>query len=216
GGERKRVALASVLLEPAELLILDEPTNHLDVDIDEWLQDQLVAWSRAWLLVTHDRYLLDAVETRRVEVRDAGLHSHSGGCTSHLEAKELRLQQAQATEKRRANRARTELEWLRRGPKARTSKAKHRVERAKELVEGGPAGPLERPEVQIDLPSRRIGTKVVNLHSAGVTYGDRQVLREVDHKLDPRARIGLVGPNGSGKTTLLRLIAGEVEPTQGS
>jgi ATP-binding cassette subfamily F protein uup len=214
GGERKRVALAAALLEPAELLILDEPTNHLDIDVVEWLQDQLTSWPRALLLVTHDRYLLDAAATRTVEIHDGGLRNHAGGYASYLEARALREEQAAATERKRASSARTELAWLRRGPKARTSKAKYRVGRAHEVVDAAPR--QERAQLSIDMPSRRLGGKVVNLHQAGVAFGDRQVLVGVDHKLAPDARIGVVGPNGSGKSTLLRLIAGEVEPTQGS
>ncbi|CAN5846505.1 ABC-F family ATP-binding cassette domain-containing protein [soil metagenome] len=214
GGERKRVALAAALLEPAELLILDEPTNHLDIDIVEWLQDQLTSWPRALLLVTHDRYLLDSAATRIVEIHDGGLRSHPGGYASYLETRALREEQAAASERKRASYAREELAWLRRGPKARTSKAKYRVERARAVLDAAPRA--ERAQLSIDLPSRRLGGKVVNLHQAGVAFGDRQVLVGLDHKLAPDARIGVVGPNGSGKSTLLRLIAGELEPTQGS
>jgi ATP-binding cassette subfamily F protein uup len=214
GGQRKRIALAAALLEPVELLILDEPTNHLDVDVVEWLEGVLRGWPRALLLVTHDRYLLDRVVTRVVEVHDGQLHTHAGSYADYLEARELREEQAAAADRRRANLARTELEWLRRGPKARTSKAKYRVERAQELV--GQARYTEPDELEIALPSRRLGGKVVNLHNAGKSYGGRTVLRDVDYKLAPDDRLGVVGPNGSGKTTLLRLIAGRTEPDEGS
>ena len=213
GGQRKRVALASVLVDPVELLVLDEPTNHLDAEVIEWLEGELAGWQTALLLVTHDRYLLDRVATRIVEVHDGALHNHRGSYADYLEAREVREEQAAAAERRRSNRARTELAWLRRGPKARTSKAKYRVERARELVTTGPE-PVHG-ELAIDLPSRRIGGKVVNLHNVGKRYDDRDVLRGIDYKLAPNDRIGIVGPNGSGKTTLLRLIAGVVEPDEG-
>jgi ATP-binding cassette subfamily F protein uup len=214
GGQRKRIALAAALLEPVELLILDEPTNHLDVDVVEWLEGTLAGWPRALLIVTHDRYLLEKVVTRVVEVHEGALHTHKGSYADYLEARELREEQAAAADRKRANLARTELEWLRRGPKARTSKAKYRVDRAQDLV--GAARYTERDELQIALPSRRLGGKVVNLHSAGMAFGDRVVLRDVDYKLARDDRIGVVGPNGSGKTTLLNLIAGRLEPTAGS
>jgi ABC transport system ATP-binding/permease protein len=214
GGQRKRIALAAALVEPVELLILDEPTNHLDVEIVEWLEQTLRSWSKALLLVTHDRYLLDRVANRVIEVHAGGLHSHAGSYADYLEARELREEQAAAADRKRANQARTELEWLRRGPKARTSKAKYRVERAKELV--GTDRYTEPDELEIALPSRRLGGKVVNLHNAGKSYGDHTVLRDVDHKLAPDDRVGVVGPNGSGKSTLLNLIAGRIEPDEGS
>ena len=213
GGQRKRVALAAALTDDADLLILDEPTNHLDVDVVEWLETELRSRPGALLLVTHDRYLLDRIATRIVEVEAGALHSGYGSYTDYLEARALRQEQAVAQEQRRANRARVELAWLRRGAKARTSKAKYRVERAQDLLAASPDAPP--PEFEIELPSRRLGSKVVNLHNAGKRYGDRVVLQGVDYKLKPGDRIGIVGPNGSGKTTLLRLFAGAVEPDEG-
>ncbi|HVM20644.1 MAG TPA: ABC-F family ATP-binding cassette domain-containing protein, partial [Egibacteraceae bacterium] len=213
GGQRKRVALAGALTDDTDLLILDEPTNHLDVDVVEWLEGELRSRSGALLLVTHDRYLLDRLATRIVEVEGGRLHTGHGSYAAYLQARAQRLQLEAAAEQRRANRARVELEWLRRGPKARTSKAKYRVERAHELLDAAPAQPAA--ELSIELPSRRLGSKIVNLHNAGKRYGDHVVLRGIDHKLKPGDRIGVVGPNGSGKTTLLRLVAGELEPDEG-
>ncbi|MGH8908403.1 MAG: ABC-F family ATP-binding cassette domain-containing protein, partial [Egibacteraceae bacterium] len=224
GGQRKRVALARVLADDASLdpvggevglLVLDEPTNHLDVGAVQWLEDLLGARRGALVLVTHDRYLLNRLATRIVEVHRGLLHTHQGSYEAYLEARAQRAAHAEATEQRRRNRARTELDWLRRSPAARTSKSKHRVAQAQALAEqpepAEPAGVAE-----FDLPSRRLGSKVVDLHHAGKRYGDRWVLRGIDHRLAPGARIGLVGPNGAGKTTLLSLIAGRIEPDEGS
>jgi ABC transport system ATP-binding/permease protein len=214
GGQRKRVALARALFAPAELLVLDEPTNHLDVDVIDWLEGQLRAPGRTLLMVTHDRYLLDRIATRIVEVERGRLHGNHGSYHHYLEARAEREAREQAAERKRANLARTELEWLRRGPKARGTKAKHRVESARELIDRREH--VERPELTVDLPARRIGSKVVNLHGAGKRYGDTWVLRGADLKLAPGDRIGVVGPNGSGKTTLLGLVASRLEPDEGS
>lgn len=214
GGQRKRIALAAALAEPCDLLVLDEPTNHLDVEIVEWLEDALRHSSGALVMVTHDRYLLDTVSTRIVEVEGSGIRTHHGSYADYLEEREAREARREAENRKLANRARTELAWLRRGPKARTSKAKARVEQARGVVETAPES--HDPELAIDLPARRLGGKVVNLHNAGVRFGDRWVLRHLDLKLAPRDRIGVVGPNGGGKTTLLRLLGGFLAPEEGS
>ena len=226
GGECKRIALAAVLADPGDLLILDEPTNHLDVDVIEWLEDELIATGsgggpaalptgpRALLLVTHDRYLLDTLSTRIFEVEGGRVHTHHGSYADYLEEREARRERALAEDRKRANVARTELAWLRRNPKARTTKAKARVGRATAVVDAAPQ--RVDPELRLELPARRLGGKVVHLHNAGVRYGDRWVLQGIDLKLKPRDRIGVVGPNGSGKTTLLRLLGGLQEPDQGS
>ncbi|MDQ3451627.1 MAG: ABC-F family ATP-binding cassette domain-containing protein [Actinomycetota bacterium] len=213
GGQRKRVALAAALADEADLLVLDEPTNHLDVDVVEWLESELSSRPTALLLVTHDRYLLDRVANRIVEIEGGSLHSGHGSYADYLRARALRVEQSAANERRRANRARVELAWLQRGPQARTTKARYRVERAHELLDTGP--PVGPDEIAIELPSRRLGSKVVNLHNAGKRYGERVVLRGVERRLKPGDRIGIVGPNGSGKTTLLQLIAGRLEPDTG-
>ncbi|MGH8886596.1 MAG: ABC-F family ATP-binding cassette domain-containing protein [Egibacteraceae bacterium] len=222
GGQRKRVALARCLAEDTSLdtvggeiglLVLDEPTNHLDVSAVGWLESLLRARRGALLLVTHDRYLLDRLATRIVEVYRGALHAHQGSYESYLEARVVRADQAEAAERRRQNRLRTELEWLRRAPKARTSKSRLRMEQARALADRGPEVP--EPEIVLDLPSRRLGTRVCDLSGVGKRFGDRWVLRGVDHRLAPGARVGLVGPNGAGKTTLLRLIAARLEPDEG-
>lgn len=213
GGQKKRLALAVALAAECDLLILDEPTNHLDVETIDWLEDHLRSRREAILLVTHDRYLLDRVANRVVEVHDLKLFAHQGTYEQYLERAEQRQAQEAATEHRRQRRITTELAWLRRSPKARTSKARYRVKQASELM--AQQRKQARQELTIELPSRRIGSKVVNLHNVGKRYGDNWVLRHVDHKLHPDARIGIVGPNGAGKTTLLRLIAERIQPDEG-
>ncbi len=213
GGQRKRLALAVTLSTDCDLLILDEPTNHLDVDLIDWLEEHLRARSEALLLVTHDRFLLDRVATRIVEVHDQGLYSHQGTYEAYLESAAKRDAHAAATEHRLQQRIKTELAWLRRSPKARTSKSRARVNQTYDLM--AQQRQRARQELTIDLPARRIGSKVVELHDAGKRYGEQWVVRHVEYKLQPDARIGIVGPNAAGKSTLLSLIAGRIEPDEG-
>ncbi|MGB5168914.1 MAG: ATP-binding cassette domain-containing protein, partial [Acidimicrobiia bacterium] len=214
GGQRKRLALAVALAAECDLLILDEPTNHLDVDTIDWLEDHLLSRTSVLVLVTHDRYLLDRVANRVVEVHHEALSSHHGTYEQFLEARTAREEHDAAVEHRRRQRLRTELEWLRRSPKARTSKSRARVSAVNDLIAA--KRPPVDPELSIDLPSRRVGSKVVDMHNAGKSYDDRWVVRNVELKLQPNARVGVVGDNGSGKTTLLRLIAGRLEPDEGT
>jgi len=214
GGQRKRLALALALAAECDLLILDEPTNHLDIDTIDWLEEHLLSRTSALLLVTHDRYLLDRVANRVVEVSHESLHSHQGTYEQYLEARAAREEHEATVEHRRRQRLRTELVWLRRSPKARTSKSKARVSAVHELMAA--KRPPVDPELSIDLPSRRIGSKVVNLEDVGKRYDDRWVIRNVTLNLLPDARIGVVGDNGSGKTTLLRLIAERLAPDEGT
>ncbi|MGI9585652.1 MAG: ABC-F family ATP-binding cassette domain-containing protein, partial [Acidimicrobiia bacterium] len=213
GGQRKRLALARTLSQPCDLLILDEPTNHLDVDIIDWLEDHLASRKEAILLVTHDRYLLDRVVNRVIEVRERTLSTHHGTYEQYLEAAAERDAHESTVEHRRQQRIKTELDWLRRSPKARTSKARYRVKEAQALISQPKR--QDRQKLSIDLPSRRIGSKVVNLYNVGKEYDGVWVLRGVDYKLHPDARIGVVGPNGAGKTTLLKLIASLIDPDEG-
>ena len=223
GGQARRAALARGLVQAdlagrtgdgLPLLVLDEPTNHLDVDVIEWLEGELRAMAGALLLVTHDRYLLDHVSTRIVEVHDTTIETHYGSYSDYLEERSARVEAARASEHKRRQRAKVELDWLRRSPAARTSKSKARVSNARALVEAGP--PAEQGELVLDLPSRRIGSSVVRLHNVGATFGDKRVLSDITYEFKPGERVGIVGPNGSGKTTLLRLIAERRQPDEGS
>jgi len=213
GGQRKRLALAVALSTECDLLILDEPTNHLDVDTIDWLEDHLSTISSALILVTHDRYLLDRVVDTIAEVFDTKVWSHPGSYARYLEARASREEVRATDAQRRKQRIKTELAWLGKNPKARTTKSRHRMNTAQALIQEH--HPKPRPELVISLPSRRIGSKVVNLHNVGKTYGDETVLHDVNHLLGPDARIGVVGPNGAGKTTLLSLIAQRTEPDTG-
>jgi ABC transport system ATP-binding/permease protein len=214
GGQRKRVALARALLIQPELLLLDEPTNHLDTETIAWLEKYLAKYSGALLLVTHDRYFLDRVTNRMLEVQPGGVLKYEGNYTRYLELKEEQEKLAEATERTRQNLARRELAWLRRGPKARTSKAKYRVERAQALQEGGRSGP-DGP-IELAAASTRLGKKVLELDSVSKAYGEQVLLKDFSRLLTRDDRIGIIGPNGTGKTTLLEMIVGNVLPDSGS
>jgi ATP-binding cassette subfamily F protein uup len=213
GGQRKKLALAVTLAAESHILILDEPTNHLDVDTIDWLEDHLSVVTSTLILVTHDRYLLDRIATRVVEVHEHDLHAHQGTYSDYLETRANREALEATAAQKHARQLKTELAWLRRNPKARTSKSRARVKRVENLAATRRASP--RSELVIDLPTRRIGSKVVNLHNVGKTYDARVVLSGVTTKLAPDARIGIVGPNGAGKTTLLALIASQIEQDEG-
>ena len=214
GGQRRRLALAMTLAADAELVILDEPTNHLDIDAIDWLEEELGRSTSTLVFVTHDRYLLDRLATRIVEIDDGHVHHHDGNYQDYLSARQLRREHQARTEQKRRNLAATELEWLRRSPKARTSKSKARVTRATEIQTS--VAPEEDIEIAFELASSRLGDKVVDVASASVDYGLGPVLTEVTWQLSAGTRLGIVGPNGAGKTTLLRLLGGRLPPTMGT
>ncbi len=213
GGERRRIALARVLLENPQLLLLDEPTNHLDVDAINWLAGHLAARQGSLLVVTHDRWFLDAVCTTTWEVADGVVHQYEGGYAAFVLARAERGRQAAAREDRRRQLVRKELAWLRRGPPARTSKPKFRIEAANALI-------ADEPEVRdraelLRFATVRLGNKVLEAANVSCAFGTHEVLRAVTMRLGPGDRVALLGANGSGKTTLLQLLAGELEPTIG-
>ena len=214
GGERRRVALATLLARRPDLAVLDEPTNHLDVAAIEWLEKHLAEhYPGAVLLITHDRYILDRVCTRTLEVDRGAVYSYDGGFAVYLEAKAERAALAQRTEANRQNFLRSELEWLRRQPKARTTKSRSRVERAEaELAKAPP--PRDRA-VELSLEASAPGKTILELRGLALDVAGRRLVRDLTLLLNPGERIGVVGPNGSGKTTLLRAITGELPPTAG-
>ncbi len=211
GGERRRVALAALLRADHDLLLLDEPTNHLDIEAIRWLAGYLRDHGRAFVVVTHDRWFLDAVTERTWEVADGRVHSYEGGYSAYVLARAERARIAEAAGQRRRNLLRKELAWLRRGPPARTSKPKFRIEAATALIEDEPA---PRDGVELSrLAAARLGKTVIEIEDASVQAGERVLLDDVTWRLGPGERVGVVGVNGSGKTTLLRLLAGDVPVT---
>ncbi len=206
GGERRRVALAALLRVTHDLLLLDEPTNHLDIEAIRWLAGYLKSHGKAFVVVTHDRWFLDEVCDRTWEVGDGQVHSYDGGYSAYVLARAERARQAAALDQRRRNLLRKELAWLRRGPPARTSKPKFRLDAAAALIAGEPA---PRDGVELSrLATARLGKSVIDLTDVSVRIGDLTLLDHVSWQLGPGDRIGVVGVNGSGKTTLLNVLAG--------
>jgi len=206
GGERRRTMLAAVLRGRHDLLLLDEPTNHLDIEAIRWLAGYLREYGQSYVVVTHDRWFLDEVCERTWELADGQVHSYDGGYSAYVLARAERARLAEAADVRRRNLLRKELAWLRRGPPARTSKPKFRVEAATALTVDEPP-PRDGVELT-SLAAARLGKTVIELTDVTVTAGQRTLLDDVTWQLGPGDRVGVVGVNGSGKTTLLRLMAG--------
>ncbi|WP_121253618.1 ABC-F family ATP-binding cassette domain-containing protein [Nocardioides ferulae] len=213
GGERRRCSLAALLLGEHDLVVLDEPTNHLDVEAVAWLADHLAKRSSALVVVTHDRWFLDAVCQWTWEVHDGVVDVYEGGYAAHVLAKAERQRQASAAEVRRQNLVRKELAWLRRGPPARTSKPKFRIDAANSLIEDVPP-PRDRLELQ-RFATQRLGKDVIDIEDADLVRGERTLLSHATWRLGPGDRVGLVGVNGAGKTSVLSLLSGELSPTVG-
>jgi len=214
GGEKRRVALARLLIGKPDLLLLDEPTNHLDAIVIDWLEDFLIEARVPLLLVTHDRYFLDRVCDRIVELEHGRLTSFDGNYTFYLWQKAERDAAAAQAESNRQNLLRRETAWARRGPPARTKKSKARMQRYEKLLGDVPDAPIGSMEMALP-PGPRLGEKVVRLERAEKSYGGRRVVPSLELDLQPGERLGIVGPNGAGKSTLLGLIGGSVAPDRG-
>jgi ATP-binding cassette subfamily F protein uup len=213
GGQRKRVAMARALIQPADLLILDEPTNHLDNETIEWLEAHLLTYPGALLLVTHDRYFLNRVTTRIFELEGGKLYRYEGNYEVFLEKKAEREEQAMNEEQKRQNTLRRELAWLHRGAKARTTKQKARIDRVEALQEKEPSA--AQGSIDIGLGSQRLGKKVIELKNISKTFKNKTLYKDFNYLVVPNERLGIIGPNGSGKTTLLEIMAGRVIPDEG-
>lgn len=218
GGQRKRVALARSLFLRPDLLILDEPTNHLDAETVEWLEEYLARYRGALLLVTHDRYFLDRVTNRIIEIDRGRVQLFPGNYAKYLEKKQGQEERLAVEARKLRQLARRELEWLRRGPKARTTKARARVDRALELIDQSKklTGEIAaRRSLDINFDSSRLGGTILSLAGISRSYGPRVVIRDFSYTFKRGDRIGIIGPNGAGKTTLLEIIAGRMKPDSG-
>ena len=214
GGQKKRVALASVLLSTADLLVLDEPTNHLDSEMAEWLEDYLKRFKGALLMITHDRYFLDSVTNCIVELDQGKLYRYQANYEGFLELKAERMDMERASERKRQSILRVELEWVKRGARARTTKQKGRLQRYEELK--NQKGPVEDGQVEMESVSSRLGRTTVELTDICKAYGDKVLVKDYTYFFLKNDRIGYIGPNGSGKSTLMKMIAGWVQPDSGT
>ncbi|CAI6026433.1 ABC-F type ribosomal protection protein TaeA [Paenibacillus sp. JJ-100] len=213
GGQRKRVALASALIHPCELLILDEPTNHIDNDSVVWLEQYLQKRRGALLMITHDRYFLDRVANVMLELDHGRLFRYEANYTRFLELKAEREERESASEQKRKNLLRTELAWIRRGAKARTTKQKARIDRFEQLKEQ--QGVQRSGSLEVSVGSTRLGKKILEIEHLSKSVGDRKLINDLSYIAVPGDRVGIVGPNGSGKSTLLQMISGRLQPDAG-
>jgi ABC transport system ATP-binding/permease protein len=214
GGQRKRVALAKVLLEDPDLLILDEPTNHLDLDTVEWLENYLATQNTTLLIVTHDRYFLDRVCTSVVELDNGSAYTYKGNYSYFLEKKAEREESEAAEIDKARNLMRKELDWIRRQPKARGTKAKYRVDAFEDLKDKASQKKFDN-QMELNVKATRLGSKIVELQSVGKRFGDRELIHNFLYTFRKGDRIGIVGQNGMGKSTLLNMITGQLRPDNG-
>jgi len=214
GGQKKRIALAKALIDPADLLLMDEPTNHLDVEMVEWLEDYLTRSQLAVLLVTHDRYFLENITEKIVELDQGKLYVYEGNYSYFLEKKAEREYNEVMEKDKARNLMRTELEWMRRMPKARGTKSKARIDSFYELKDKA-AGKKKEEGLNLDVKMNRIGGKVIEMKKVHKGFGDLKILNGFDYTFRTGERIGLVGKNGAGKTTFLNLLTGDEQPDSG-
>ncbi|GAA0861984.1 ABC-F family ATP-binding cassette domain-containing protein [Paraclostridium tenue] len=213
GGQRKRISLASALITPCELLILDEPTNHLDNDTISWLEEYLNNKNISLLMITHDRYFLDRVTNRIIELDRGKLFSYDGNYSVFLEKKIERLALESSMEQKRQNLIRTELAWVRRGARARTTKQKARLQRFDELVNDVPT--YRKDNLDISTASSRLGKKIIEIQNISKSFGDKKVIKNLEYALSRVDRIGIIGKNGMGKSTLINILNGKLKPDSG-
>ncbi|WP_293143174.1 MULTISPECIES: ABC-F family ATP-binding cassette domain-containing protein [unclassified Microcoleus] len=214
GGYRKRIALATALLSEPDVLLMDEPTNHLDALSVEWLQNYLNGYRGALLLITHDRYFLDRVTNRILEIDRADLYNYAGNYAYYLEKKALAEESAASTQRKFSGVLRRELEWLKKGPKARSTKQKARIDRIKDMR--AEEFKTANGKVEIATAGRRIGKKVIELLNIRKAYGDRTLIKDFTYNFTPEDRIGIIGCNGAGKSTLMDIITGRIQPDSGT
>lgn len=213
GGQKKKVALAAALIHPCEVLMLDEPTNHLDNDMVVWLEKYLQAYTGALVMVTHDRYFLERVVNKIVELDGGKLYTYPGNYSKFLEMKDERQAMDQASERKRQAVLKVELAWMQRGARARTTKAKGRIERFEQL--SAVEAPEEEQNVRISAATSRLGRKTVEIEAVNKAYGDKVLVRDFSYIILRDDRIGIVGRNGCGKSTLLNMIVGKAVPDSG-
>ena len=214
GGQKKRVALAAVLVNPADVLILDEPTNHLDNQMAAWLEEYLNAYKGAVIMVTHDRYFLDRVTNKILEISHGKIYMYEAKYSRFLELKAEREEMEAASWRKRNSILRMEMEWAKRGCRARSTKQRARLERLEALKNA--AGPAADQKVEIDSVETRMGKKTIELHHIFKSFGEKVCIRDFDYIVLKNQRLGIIGPNGCGKSTLLKIIAGITEPDSGS
>ena len=213
GGQKKRLALVSVLLSPAEILVLDEPTNHLDNTMADWLEDTLRKRKGAVIMVTHDRYFLDSVSTRIIEIDKGSIYSYTANYSGYLELKMQREEMEEASARKRDSILRNELKWVQRGARARSTKQKARLQRFEELQ--NTQGPVKDGQVQLSSVSSRLGRTTVELDHICKNYGEKTLINDFSYIFLKNDRVGFIGHNGCGKTTLMKILTGQVEPDSG-
>lgn len=214
GGEKKRVSIASALIHPSDILILDEPTNHIDNEMVQWLEKFLLKYTGAILMVTHDRYFLDRITNRIVEIDNGSLYSYDANYSKFLELKALREEIEIGTERKRRSFLRKELEWISRGARARSTKSKARIEQFEQLSQK--EGPAAARKLDINSVTTRLGKKTVQINGISKSFGDRLIIRDFEYNLLRNDRIGIIGKNGCGKSTLLKIICGKIAPDAGT
>ena len=213
GGQKKRVALARTLINPADVLILDEPTNHIDNEMVLWLEDYLNKFKGVIIMVTHDRYFLDRVTNKILEISHGKLYGYTANYSKFLELKAQREEMELASERKRQSILRMEIEWAKRGCRARTTKQKARLERLEALKNG--KAPIQDATVELESIGTRMGKKTIELRGVSKSYGDKVLIKDFDYIVLKNQRLGIIGPNGCGKSTLIKIITNRIEPDAG-